>query len=92
MPLAQPWATPLPACLAQHIMIDLGTGNNNKINWAMNDKQEFVDIVETVGGVAGWLAGDWEGVVGWQGGRGGSTFGKALPRIPYPLQIRAAPP
>uniref|UniRef100_A0A061QPV1 U5 snRNP protein, DIM1 family n=3 Tax=Tetraselmis sp. GSL018 TaxID=582737 RepID=A0A061QPV1_9CHLO len=32
----------------KHIMIDLGTGNNNKINWAMNDKQEFVDIVETV--------------------------------------------
>lgn len=30
-------------------MIDLGTGNNNKINWAMSDKQEFVDIVETVG-------------------------------------------
>ena len=34
-------------CL-QHIMIDLGTGNNNKINWALNDKQEFIDIVETV--------------------------------------------
>lgn len=32
----------------KHIMIDLGTGNNNKINWAMTDKQEFVDIVETV--------------------------------------------
>ena len=32
----------------KHIMIDLGTGNNNKINWAMNDKQEFIDIVETV--------------------------------------------
>ncbi len=32
----------------QHIMIDLGTGNNNKINWAMTDKQEFIDIVETV--------------------------------------------
>eukprot|EP00882_Tetradesmus_deserticola_P007109 GHRQ01007484.1.p1 GENE.GHRQ01007484.1~~GHRQ01007484.1.p1 ORF type:complete len:143 (+),score=75.60 GHRQ01007484.1:130-558(+) len=32
----------------KHIMVDLGTGNNNKINWAMNDKQEFVDIVETV--------------------------------------------
>jgi len=32
----------------QHIMVDLGTGNNNKINWAMNDKQEFIDIVETV--------------------------------------------
>ena len=40
---------PCPALpFAQHIMIDLGTGNNNKINWAMNDKQEFVDIVETV--------------------------------------------
>jgi hypothetical protein len=23
----------------KHIMVDLGTGNNNKINWAMNDKQ-----------------------------------------------------
>ncbi len=32
----------------KHIMIDLGTGNNNKINWAMNDKQEFIDVVETV--------------------------------------------
>lgn len=32
----------------KHIMIDLGTGNNNKINWAMNDKQEFIDIVETI--------------------------------------------
>ncbi|CAN6866186.1 unnamed protein product [Brassica oleracea] len=32
----------------KHIMIDLGTGNNNKINWAMKDKQEFIDIIETV--------------------------------------------
>ncbi|KAL6784437.1 hypothetical protein ACKKBG_A01790 [Auxenochlorella protothecoides x Auxenochlorella symbiontica] len=32
----------------KHIMIDLGTGNNNKINWAMTDKQEFIDVVETV--------------------------------------------
>lgn len=32
----------------KHIMIDLGTGNNNKINWAMTDKQEFIDIVETI--------------------------------------------
>eukprot|EP00892_Ulva_mutabilis_P006107 jgi/Ulvmu1/3869/UM018_0088.1 len=32
----------------KHIMIDLGTGNNNKVNWAMTDKQEFIDIVETV--------------------------------------------
>eukprot|EP00798_Chlamydomonas_sp_ICE-L_P028257 gene28257-31362_t len=32
----------------KHIMIDLGTGNNNKINWAMNNKQEFIDIVEII--------------------------------------------
>ncbi|PWA75553.1 mRNA splicing factor, thioredoxin-like U5 snRNP [Artemisia annua] len=32
----------------KHIMIDLGTGNNNKINWVMKDKQEFINIVETV--------------------------------------------
>jgi len=24
----------------KHMMIDLGTGNNNKVNWAMNDKQD----------------------------------------------------
>jgi hypothetical protein len=29
-------------------MIDLGTGNNNKISWAMTDKQEFIDIVEVI--------------------------------------------
>jgi DIM1 family U5 snRNP protein len=29
-------------------MIDLGTGNNNKISWALEDTQEFIDIVETV--------------------------------------------
>mmetsp|Transcript_242 Transcript_242/g.393 ORF Transcript_242/g.393 Transcript_242/m.393 type:complete len:99 (-) Transcript_242:87-383(-) len=32
----------------QHLMIDLGPGNNNKINWPMNNKQELVDIIETV--------------------------------------------
>ncbi|PWA34123.1 mRNA splicing factor, thioredoxin-like U5 snRNP [Artemisia annua] len=32
----------------KHIMIDLGTSNNNKINWVMKDKQEFINIVETV--------------------------------------------
>ncbi|KAH0583428.1 hypothetical protein H2248_009056 [Termitomyces sp. 'cryptogamus'] len=26
----------------------LGTGNNNKINWAMDNKQEMIDIIETV--------------------------------------------
>ena len=25
-------------------MIDLGTGNNNKINWAIEDKQEVIDM------------------------------------------------
>ncbi|XP_046430644.1 thioredoxin-like protein 4A isoform X1 [Neodiprion lecontei] len=32
----------------KHIMIDLGTGNNNKINWTLEDKQEMIDIIETV--------------------------------------------
>ncbi|KAI0631408.1 4A/4B type thioredoxin-like protein [Trametes polyzona] len=52
----------------KHIMIDLGTGNNNKMyvlipgvtccimltsyvhlsNWAMDNKQELIDIIETV--------------------------------------------
>lgn len=32
----------------KHIMIDLGTGNNNKINWALEDKDEMQDIIETV--------------------------------------------
>lgn len=32
----------------KHIMVDLGTGNNNKINWALADKQEMIDIIETV--------------------------------------------
>ncbi|CAI9771526.1 unnamed protein product [Fraxinus pennsylvanica] len=34
--------------LNKHIMFDLVTWNNNKINWALKDKQEFIDIVETV--------------------------------------------
>lgn len=32
----------------KHMMIDLGTGNNNKINWALEDKQELLDILEVV--------------------------------------------
>ncbi|KHJ87478.1 mitosis protein DIM1, partial [Oesophagostomum dentatum] len=32
----------------KHIMVDLGTGNNNKINWAITDGQELIDIIETV--------------------------------------------
>jgi len=31
--------------LFQHMMIDLGTGNNNKINWPMHNKQEMVGVV-----------------------------------------------
>ncbi|GKE70370.1 thioredoxin-like protein YLS8 [Tanacetum coccineum] len=32
----------------KHLMIEFGTGNNNKIHWPIKDKQEFNDIVETV--------------------------------------------
>ena len=32
----------------KHIMVDMGTGNNNKINWPLTNKQEFIDICETV--------------------------------------------
>jgi|EP00979_Chaetoceros_neogracilis_P000622 DIM1 family U5 snRNP protein len=32
----------------KHIMVDLGTGDNNKINWALADKQEYIDIIEVV--------------------------------------------
>ncbi|KAJ1836008.1 U4/U6-U5 snRNP complex subunit dib1 [Coemansia sp. RSA 2706] len=32
----------------KHIMIDLGTGNNNKIDWAIEDQQEMIDLTETV--------------------------------------------
>ena len=32
----------------KHMMIDLGTGNNNKINWPISNKQEMIDIIETI--------------------------------------------
>lgn len=32
----------------KHMQIDLGTGDNNKITWAIADKQELVDILEVV--------------------------------------------
>jgi DIM1 family U5 snRNP protein len=47
LPASPRRAAPLPR-VAQHIMIDLGTGNNNKINWAFHEKQEMIDIIETV--------------------------------------------
>ena len=32
----------------KHMLIDSGTGNNNKINWALDDKQDLIDIIESV--------------------------------------------
>mmetsp|Transcript_9107 Transcript_9107/g.17948 ORF Transcript_9107/g.17948 Transcript_9107/m.17948 type:complete len:147 (+) Transcript_9107:172-612(+) len=32
----------------KHIMVDCGTGNNNKIDWPLTDKQDLIDIIETV--------------------------------------------
>ena len=29
-------------------MVDFGTGNNNKMNWALNNKQDMIDILESV--------------------------------------------
>ena len=32
----------------RHIMVDFGTGNNNKMIWGLEDKQELIDILEVV--------------------------------------------
>jgi DIM1 family U5 snRNP protein len=32
----------------KHMLIDSGSGNNNKITWAIDNKQEWIDLVETV--------------------------------------------
>ena len=32
----------------KHIMVDMGTGNVNKVHFALEDKQEFIDIIELV--------------------------------------------
>ena len=32
----------------RHIKVDMGTGNNNKINWGFDDKNKLAGIVETV--------------------------------------------
>jgi hypothetical protein len=29
-------------------MCDFGTGDNNKLNWVLEDKQELIDIIETI--------------------------------------------
>lgn len=32
----------------KHMLCDFGTGNNNKLNWVLEDKQELIDIIETI--------------------------------------------
>jgi DIM1 family U5 snRNP protein len=32
----------------KHMMCDFGTGNNNKLNFLLEDKQELIDITETI--------------------------------------------
>ncbi|EPS36112.1 hypothetical protein H072_10495 [Dactylellina haptotyla CBS 200.50] len=32
----------------KHMMCDFGTGNNNKLNWVLEDKQEMIDIIEEI--------------------------------------------
>jgi hypothetical protein len=32
----------------RHIQVDTATGNNNKITWAFDEKQDLVDIIEVV--------------------------------------------
>ena len=49
----------------KHIMIDLGTGNNNKINWAIEDKQEFIDIVGWLSNISLFLVSKLIGRVPW---------------------------
>ena len=32
----------------KHMLVDMGTGNNNKLNFLISEKQEFIDVIETV--------------------------------------------
>lgn len=32
----------------KHMMCDFGTGNNNKLNFPIENKQEMIDIIETI--------------------------------------------
>lgn len=32
----------------KHMLCDFGTGNNNKLNWVLDDKQELIDIIEVI--------------------------------------------
>ncbi|CCF59488.1 hypothetical protein KAFR_0H00790 [Kazachstania africana CBS 2517] len=42
-----------PMCLMffyknKHMMCDFGTGNNNKLNFTIDDEQELIDVIETI--------------------------------------------
>lgn len=32
----------------KHMMCDFGTGDNNKMNFVIDDTQEMIDIIETI--------------------------------------------
>ncbi|ODQ66932.1 4A/4B type thioredoxin-like protein [Nadsonia fulvescens var. elongata DSM 6958] len=32
----------------KHMMCDFGTGDNNKMNWVLEDRQEMIDIIEAI--------------------------------------------
>jgi DIM1 family U5 snRNP protein len=32
----------------RHLMVDFGTGDNNKMKWAAKNKQELIDVIEAV--------------------------------------------
>ncbi|ODV61302.1 U4/U6-U5 snRNP complex subunit DIB1 [Ascoidea rubescens DSM 1968] len=32
----------------KHMMCDFGTGNNNKLNFVLEDEEEMIDIIETI--------------------------------------------
>lgn len=32
----------------KHMMVDLGTGNNNKVTWAFENKQDMIDLLEVI--------------------------------------------
>lgn len=40
------WKVMLMGCRNKHIQVDFGTGNNNKINFEIGEKQDLVDILE----------------------------------------------
>merc|ERR1712043_71835 len=70
----------------KHIMIDLGTGNNNKINWVMEDKQEMIDIIEDERSSNQKPPGGSSRPRGLWGSSGGNTcrIGRVKSQVPMP--------